>query len=176
MKNTPWWVYVAIIGGVIVLYLIAALITFFLMKGAKKKCYDEFDKLVPYEKERLELILSIRDTMLKDGRHLPKNLTDACSQDEEYFAKVPFDLKSAKGQNDFLVIYLRKYLKEKNLLKQEKYLEFDKKLEGALFLDPQDKKSPYFNYNKRALRYNSYLGMTLLAIFNNGRHTSAPIF
>ncbi len=174
--NTPWWVYVAIIVGILVLYLGAAFVTYLLMKSAKKKCRNEFDRLVPYERERLDLIVEVRDALIQDERHLPKNLLDSIKADEDCFAKAPADIRTAKGQSDFLIIYLRKYLKEKNLLKQEKYQTFDQRLEKHLWLDPEDKASPYLAYNKRALRYNSYLGMTILAIFGNGKNSAAPIF
>lgn len=172
-----WWIYVVILVGILLIYFLTGFVMYLLELREKKKTFQELDKLIPYERDRLEIVLDTRDALENDGRHLPKNLTDAIAEDQDFFTQVPPSIEKAKGQTDFLILYLRKYLKEKGFLKQEKYQELDKKLEKNLFLDPSDKNSPYKKYNDHAYRYNAYLGMMTLALFNsNGKNPKAPIF
>ena len=124
MEN--WWIYLVVIVGIILVYLLTGLITYLLTKSARKKAMTLLDKVIPEERKRLDLILETRDTMIKDGRFLPKNMTDTTKQVEDEFAKIPVDVAHIKGMDDFLIVYYRKYLKEKRLL--GKYQDLDKKL------------------------------------------------
>ncbi len=170
--DKTWWIYIVVIVGVIALYLISGAIVHFLMKGAKKKAYAELEKVIPYEKERFDEISSSIHTMQDDGRFLPKNMIECLNTIDESFKKVPVDVSSVKNQNDFLILYIRKYLSEKRIV--EKYKSIDEKLEKLLFLDPSSKTSPYHTYNKKAAHYNAYLGMGIFNIFR-GDNTAAPI-
>ncbi len=170
--DKTWWIYIVVIVGVIALYLISGAIVHFLMKGAKKKAYAELEKVIPYEKERFDEISSSIHTMQDDGRFLPKNMIECLNTIDESFKKVPVDVSSVKNQNDFLILYIRKYLSEKRIV--EKYKSIDEKLEKLLFLDPSSKSSPYHTYNKKAAHYNAYLGMGIFNIFR-GNNTAAPI-
>lgn len=170
--NNTWWIYVVVIVGVIAIYLIAGAIVHFLMKGAKKKAYAELEKVIPFEKNRYEEIASSIKEMQDDGRFLPKNMIECLNTLDESFKKIPVDVSSIKNQNDFLIMYIRKYLADKHIV--EKYKSIDEKLEKLLFLDPTSKTSPYRAYNKKAAHYNAYLGMGIFNIFR-GSNTSAPI-
>ncbi len=171
-NNNTWWIYVVVIVGVIAIYFISGAIVHFLMKGAKKKAYAELEKIIPYEKTRFEEIEASIKHMQDDGRFLPKNMIDCLNTVNDSFSKVPVDVASIKNQNDFLIMYIRKYLADKHIV--EKYKDIDEKLEKHLYLDPSSKTSPYHTYNKKAAHYNAYLGMGIFNIFR-GSNTSAPI-
>ena len=169
MEN--WWIYVIVVVAIIAIYLIAALIIKLFMNGAQKKCFALLDGIAPKERERFEHILNTKNTMENDGRHLPKNLVETTSETEKEFQKVPVDIAKVKGMDDFLILYYRKYLKEKRLL--DKYGELDKKLEEVSYMDIEDKNSIYYAYNKAALKYNAYLNMGFLNLFR-GNAPKAP--
>lgn len=167
-----WWMYVIIFGGIIAVYFIGCLIIYFLTKNAQKKVDSYINNVIGKEKERFDIILNLKNQMEEDGRFLPKNMVETTMQVEEEFKKIPVDISKIKGSDDFLIIYYRKYLKEKKLL--TKYGEKDKLLESITYMDPNDKLSPYYNYNKAAIKYNSYLGMGFMNPF--GRNSiKAPI-
>ena len=172
-----WWGYLLIFVVLIAMYLLCVLVTYLLMKGAKKKAFQALDQMIPIEQNRFALVEEVVQAMKDDGRILPKNLLEQVESEGKDFQKTPLDLQGLKGRTDFLILYLRKYLKEKRLLsKSEKYQEYDKKLESSIYLDPQDKNSPYYHYNKVASRYNAYLGMTTLSLFGiRGKNPQAPI-
>ena len=171
-----WWHYLLIFLGLFALFLLTTLVLYLLMKRAQKKAYQELEKLIPYEQNRFSLIQKCKEELETDGRFLPKNFLTAISEEEKLFEKAPLDLSEIKGRTDFLVMYLRKYLKEKKLLSKEKYQDFDKKLETLIFIDPGDKNSPYYLYNKKASHYNAFLGMMFLSIFGiRNKNQNAPI-
>lgn len=169
-----WWIFVLVIVGVIALYLLVCFIVYLLMKRAQKKVAKEMEALVPKERERFEVILDVRDAIENDNRHLPKQMLDDTREVEELFQKVPVDLKEVKGRDDFLILYYRKYLKEKGLLSRPGYKELDKKLENIVYLKGDEKDSPYYRYNKAALHYNAYLSMGGFNIFR-GKAAPAPV-
>lgn len=171
-----WWHYVLIIVGVLAIYLIFVLVVYLLMKRAKKKTFTLLDGMIEIEKKRFDVINKAMETFEAKNRFLPKTMTDTFSKIDEDFKKVPFDVSSVKGQLDFMVLYIRKYISEKNLIEDSSYLEIDKELESILYLDPSDKNSPYYAYNKAASHYNAYLGMTILGLFGiRSKNPLAPI-
>ncbi len=168
-----WWIYLVIIVGVLAVYFFTAFVIYLLMKRAKKIAYAEMEKVIPYEKEKYNLVSEVIRTMQEEGRYLQKNLLDSYEDLGKTFEKVPFELSAAKNQNDFMILYLRKYLKEKNLLKREIYQKLDERLRDAVHLDPSEKNSPYYVYNKKAARYNAFLSMGMFNIFR-GSNAPAP--
>ena len=88
----------------------------FAHETSAEKAYQELEKLIPYEQNRFSLIQKCKEELETDGRFLPKNFLTAVSEEEKLFEKAPLDLSEIKGRTDFLVMYLRKYLKEKKLL------------------------------------------------------------
>ncbi len=166
-----WWIYVIVFGSLIAVFLISALIIKLLMNNAYKKAYALFQEVTPKEKERYDLILKAKKTMEDDGRFLPKNMVESTMEVEKEFEKIPADIAKIKGMNDFLIIYYCKYMKEKKLL--GKYQDIEQELNAALHADPQDKRSPYYNYNKAAIKYNAYLNMGFINVFR-GRAQRLP--
>lgn len=158
-----WWIYVIVFAGIIGIYLLSALVIYLLMKNAQKKAYALYEKMIPVEKERYDKILKAKKRLEDDGRFLPKNMVESTSEVEKEFAKIPVDLSKIKGMNDFLILYYRKYLQQKRLL--PKYPNMDAELEKQIFLDSEDKNSPYYLYNKATLKYNAYLNMGFLNPF-----------
>lgn len=169
-----WWIYVLILVGLLAIYFLINLIVYLMMKSAQKKAYKQLDALVPKERDRFEVILDTRDALENIGRHLPKNMLDDTASVQELFQKVPVSLKDVKGRDDFLILYYRKYLKEKRLLADPKMKELDNKLAAVLYDDPDDKNSPYYAYDKAAMRYNAFVSMGAFNIFR-GRAGLAPI-
>lgn len=172
-----WWIYLLILLGVIALWFILSIILFFAMKSAQRKAYNELDKVAPFERDRYDFFVEVITKLEDSGRHLPKSLTELQKSLERAFAKIPVDVNEIKGQNDFMDIYLKKYLDEKGFSKKEEFKSYCEKLNQMLWIDPADKNSPYYKYNKLASRYNSLNGMLLLRIFTaSGKYPSAPIF
>lgn len=171
-----WIIVILVVIGLILLYFLSAGIVFLLMKRAKNKTFKLLEDILPLEQKRFDSIIKLKTSLEEDGRVLPKNLREALETAEKAFQKIPVDYVELKGNNDFLIMYFRKYLSEKRLLNKEAYQTFDKELEKNLFLDPTDKTSPYYEYNKKASVYNAYLGMTILALFGiRRRYPTAPI-
>lgn len=173
----PEWVIVIIVlVGLFIVYLIAAAIVLFLMKAAKKKAFSMLNQIIPIEQKRFDLINKTVNELKNDGVFPPKNLIETLKDAEKDYQLAPLDISIIKGKNDFLIMYLHKYLSEKKYFKQDKYLSLDKELESNLFLDPNDRNSPYYQYNKKAAYYNAYLNMMVLSIFGvRRRNPTAPI-
>lgn len=153
------------------IYLLTGFIIKTLMRKAQKKVFILLEEVLPKERERFDVIYNTKMTMENDGRHLPKNLTETVDKTKQEFEKVPVDISVVKGYDDFLIIYFRKYISEKRLI--DKYKNLDAELEKITYSSLDDKSSPYFEYNKAALKYNSYLNMGILNIFR-GNASKAP--
>ena len=163
VNHMNWWIYVIVFGALIAVFLISALIIRLLTKSAYKKANALYQEVTPKEKERYELILKAKKTMEDDGRFLPKSMIESTMEVEKEFQKIPCDISKVKSMNDFLIIYYSKYIHEKKLL--GKYDSVDQELNAHLYADPQDKNSPYYQYNKAALKYNAFLNMGFINIF-----------
>ncbi len=171
-----WLILIIVIAGVLVLYLLFALIAYFLMKGAMNKAYDALVALIPYEKERLELVKKVADDLKNDHYRFSSQIDELIKENENVLEKKPVDVSKAKNQNDFLILYFSKLIKEKNFDKRfSKYQEHHKTLQSHLYLQSYNKNSPYYRYDKLAFRYNSYLNMLFLAPFVRRKYESAPI-
>ena len=172
----PWVILLIVLACLLLLYILSGRIVKILLRKAKKKAIDALDSLAGYEQDRLDRLIKIKDELVNDHKFLPKNRLDAFEETKAIFLSVPSDVAKAKGQNDFLVLYLRKFLKEKRLLAQGKYKDRDMRLEGEVHIDPSDRKSPYYSYNRKALKYNALRNRTFFSLFtNNGNNPSAPI-
>jgi len=169
-----WWIYVIVLVALFAFYFLICFVVYLLMKHAQKKASRALEALVPKERDRFEVILDTRDALENKGRHLPKNMIDDTNAVQELFQKVPVSMKDVKGRDDFLILYYRKYLKEKRLLADPEGKALDQKLASILYENSEDKSSPYYSYNKLAIRYNAYLSMGAFNIFR-GKAASAPI-
>ena len=168
-----WWIYVVVIGGIIVVYFTSALIIRALMVKAQKKCNALLEKITPIERARFDKIVEVKLAMENDGRHLPKNMVETTLDQEREFSQIPVDIQKVKSVDDFLILYYIKYLKEKNLkIKYQQQLET---LEAIIYSKPEDKDYPYYEYNKAALKYNSYLNMGFLNPFRAGREMAPTL-
>lgn len=169
MKN--WWIYLLIFVAFIALYLLSSLIFFMIMKSKRKKLQPLLDKILPYEKERFDYLMSIKDKIT----NAPKAFTNGLEALDKEFVKIPPNIADIKSQLDVLYIILLRIADEKKYGISEN-TEIKDKAGHYLNLDPTDKKSPYFKYNKTASHYNAYLGMWLVAMFNRkNKYTTAPI-
>ena len=172
----PWLILLIVFAILIAIYVISGLVVRALLKNAKRKAIDALDSLASVERDRYDRLIQITEELEKDHKYLPKNRSDSFQDTKRLLDKVPCDVAKVKGQLDFLVLYLRKFRKEKRLLAQEKYNQLDKKLEKEVNRDPNDKTSPYYSYDKKALRYNALRGRTFFSLFtNNGNNPQAPI-
>lgn len=169
------WVAV-IIGVVIVVWLLSSFVMILLMKKAQKKAFKALDDLVPEEKKRFLKIKEFADLLVKEKRLKRGNILDAVHEQEVLFSGERIDMAKAKATNDFLVLYFRKYMKEKRLKDKDPYKDYYELFQNDIHIDPDDKKNPYRSYNKIAMRYNSYLNMTLVRSYANRKHyPGAPI-
>lgn len=173
----PSWVWIIIVlVGVIAVYLISAGIIYFIMKKIQKKTFKALDDLVPFEKKRLEKILQCRDALEAANLFHPGKIADTIEDQQEIASRATIDMATLKGQNDFLTIYFQKLFKEKRLLKISPYKEMNEAISKDMYIDPSIKDSPYKKYDDLAFRYNSYLGMMIIAPFNRGnKNPRAPI-
>ena len=161
-----WWIYVVVIGGIIVVYLTSAFIIRFFMMKAKKKCEALLEKVIPLERDRFDMILEVKNKMENDGRHLPKNMVESTLELEKAYQEVPVDIQKVKSIDDFLLLYYIRYIKEKNL--KEKYQAELATLESLVYDNVESDKYPYKEYNNATLKYNAYLNMGFINPFRSG--------
>ncbi|MCI1734382.1 MAG: hypothetical protein LKM30_01420 [Bacilli bacterium] len=163
--STTTWIWIgAVLGGLLVAWLIAFLVILALAKKAQKKAFSSLDALVPYEKERFQAINDVVSTLIVEKR-LPKSgdIADLVDEQKSSLASSRIDMAKVKASDDFLILYLRKLIKEKGLKMKEPYSDLDKKMASYFYEDSQAKDSPYRVYNNQAMRYNSYLGMMVIS-------------
>ncbi|MFA6624219.1 MAG: hypothetical protein WCS80_00415 [Bacilli bacterium] len=171
-----WVIILIVLGCLIAIYLLGSFIIWLFLKAARNKAYKALDELVPYEKERFQYIAYVRDEIEKDNYHLPKSILDVIENNNDILSGHEIDMQKVKSQDDFLILFFQKYLKEKKLISKEKYVNINLKMSSYLHMDTDDKESPYDIYDKKAFRYNSLLGMTLFTIFlNKSKFAQAPI-
>ncbi len=170
-----WVIIIIIVACLIVLYLIIAVICYFLLKRARLKAYDEMQTLIPYEKERLDVIIKAKDALLDDNRHFPNEMAELVQSTEDILSTNPVDVGKAKGQSDFLIIYFTKYIKEKKLIHRGNYQEIVDELNAHLHMEDDEKNSPYRKYNKKAMSYNAYLNLIFIPGFIRRKYQQAPI-
>ncbi len=167
---------ILVIVCLIVLYLISALVLFLLMKRAMGKAYDALIALIPYEKERMEAIIELKDKLQADGYHLSDEMIQLTESNRVLLETKPVDVSKAKNQTDFLIMYYTKFIKEKKLAKKNPaYETMSEELLKKLHLHDELKTSPYGKYDKAAFLYNSYLGLMILAPFVRKKYQNAPI-
>jgi hypothetical protein len=173
----PWVWIVIVISSLIVIYALATLITWFLMKSLQKRTFKALDELVPYEKNRFTKIKEIAQALNEEHR-IPKNssINDTLKLQEIILSGSRIDMNRVKSQNDFLLIFLKKALKEKGLRFKEPFATYDKDVDRMIDPDSSKDSSPYYQYNKLAYKYNAYLGMMLIrAIAIRKQVPNAPI-
>ena len=170
-----WVIIIIIVAVLIVLYLIVAVICYFLLKRAQNKAFDAMQELIPYEKERLDVIIKAKDALLDDNRHFPNEMAELVQSTEDILNTNPVDVGKAKGQSDFLIIYFTKYIKEKKLINRGNYKEIVDELDAHLHMDDKDKDSPYNKYDRKAMSYNAYLNLIFIPGFIRHRYQQAPI-
>ena len=156
-----WVIIILVVLALVAVYLISALILFLLMKRAMKKAYDALMALLPYEDERMKLVLDVKERLLNDNYHLSDEMCEATENNRKLLQETPVDVSKVKNQTDFLLMYYNKELYDTMLSK--------------LHLKDELKNSPYGKYDKLAFRYNSYLGMIILAPFVRRKYQNAPI-
>ena len=167
---------IIVIVCLIVLYLLSALVLFLFMKRAMGRAYDELVALIPYEKERMDAILSLREKLLSDGYHLSSEMVSLTDSNKTLLETRPVDVSKVKNQTDFLIMYYTKFLREKKVAKKDPaYDSMGENLLKMLHLHDELKSSPYGKYDKAAFRYNSYLGLIILAPFVRRKYQNAPI-
>lgn len=171
-----WIIVIIVIVCIIVLYLLSALILYLLMKRAMNKAYDALMALVPYEQERMDLIVQTKERLLDDHYHLSDEMCELVESNNALLKTPPVDVGKVKSQTDFLIMYFTKFLREKKVAKKDSsYAETSEKLLKMLHLNDDLKSSPYGKYDKLAFRYNSYLNMIILAPFVRRKFQNAPI-
>ena len=159
-----WVIVIIVILALILVYLFSAFILFLLMKRAMKRAYDALMDLLPYEDERMKLVSSTKEKLLNDNYHLSDEMCEATENNLKLLKETPVDVSKVKNQTDFLLMYYMKFLKEKKLIQKK-----------PEYIKDELKNSPYGKYDKLAFRYNSYLGLVILAPFVRRKYQNAPI-
>ncbi len=172
-----WVIVIIVVCCLIVFYIITGFIVRFLLKRAQNKVYDEMAKVAPTEDTRLSVIKEVVKTLNEHKYFFPKQFSDLIEETDAIMTTRPIDVVQAKNNNDFLIMYFRKYITEKKLDRQQVFKECLDTLNANFFDKPSDKNSPYYRYNKAALRYNAYFGLLLYIPFTNRyRNQQASIF
>ncbi len=170
-----WIIVVIIVVSLIAVYVISGILVAHLTKKAENKVYDEMAKIAPYENERLDLIKKIASTLKERNYGFPKQFSDLINETDEIMSTRPIDIAKAKGNDDFLLIYFKKYLTEKRLTSQTIFADYLNEIQNHLFLDNKTADNPYSRYNKVASRYNAYFGLILFSPFIKRKNReSAP--
>lgn len=173
--TTIIWI-IVIVVSLLVIWGISFVVLVFLMKKTQKKAFKALDDLVPYERERFDIILETVEQLKKENKFRNKEMDKLVEEQKKLLEGVTIDMSKVKAQNDFLILYLRKLLKDKGLKMKDPYKDLNKKMEEHFFDDTSSKNSPYYNYSKLALRYNAYMGMMFVASYANRKgYPRAPI-
>ncbi len=173
---TVIWV-VVIILAIFVLFFISFLVTILLVKKAQKKAYQALDELVPYEKERFQSINKLYETLVNERKLVPgKNpLADIMKEQEIILSGTTIDMQKAKANDDFSILFLKKFLKDRSLKMKEPYHTLSEELDKYDIMT-DEKNSPYKKYNNYALRYNALSSMmTVSGYCQRKGYLKAPI-
>ncbi len=176
ITRTIIWV-VVIIAVVLIVFLISFFMTLLFVKKFQKKAYQALDDLVPFEKERFEKIHKVYDYLITEKKlNASNNPIKEIIQDQQIiFSGNSIAMDKAKANDDFLVLFLMKYMKEKSLKNKDSFKECYKTLEENDYMQER-KESPYYKYNKIALRYNSLSSMmTIQGYCQRKGYLKAPI-
>ena len=166
-------VFIAIIIGSIFLLQI---VLYFLMKRAMKITFSELDKLVPLEKERFNKIKENYFALNKNHRITNESIKELIMSQDELVKSERIDMQQYKNQNDFLIMYLLKFMKEKKLKMKDEYSPIYKELESISYFEVKDKSTPYYSYNKKANRYNTLANLSFVSnLFKRNNYYRAPI-
>ena len=166
-------VFIAIIIGSIFLLQI---VLYFLMKRAMKITFSELDKLVPIEKDRFNKIKENYFALNKNHRITNESIKELIMSQDELVKSERIDMQQYKNQNDFLIMYLLKFMKEKKLKMKDEYSPIFKELESISYFEVNDKSTPYYSYNKKANRYNTLANLSFVSnLFKRNNYYRAPI-
>lgn len=161
--------------ALLALYLLAALIVHFILKREEKLLIEEVGKVVPIEKDRISKIDEVA-SKIKEVSFLPKNITNALEEVKRESLKEEPDIFDMKNKSDFLVLYFKKFIYQKNSkINKEKADELQEELDKLITKDTMSKDSPYYSYNKRANKFNAIIGMSYLMVFSKNRFNRATI-
>lgn len=177
LAGVPTWIWIVVtLAIVIAVYLLSELVLFLLMRSSMKKAFHALDELVPFERERSKKIDTIYQT-LKDGKRINnRSMEELLESNKDILSQSSIDMQKLKSQDDFLILYLLKFMKEKKLKQREEYSPLYKELEAISYPDPKANDFPYKRYNDLALRYNSYTGMGMLrSIASRKKYLAAPV-
>ena len=175
MNDTWIWIVIfiaVVIGSIIILQVVL----YFFMKRAMKKAYTYLDGLVPVEKERYQKIKNAYFTLNKTHYISNDSIKELIKEQEVLSSEERVDMQKLKGQNDFLVMFLLKFMKEKKLKMKDNYSPIYKELESISYFESKDKSTPYYKYNKAANVYNALATLSFVSsIFRKKDYYRAPI-
>ena len=171
-----WELLLIIIFSLIGLYLLAIMIVYFFMKRAQKRAFSSLDSMIVYEKDRMNFINDLVNTLKDNKYNLKSNIKIVVDEQNELLENKMVDMSKVKQQTDFLLIYFQKYLKENGIRKKSPFDSFYKKINDYLIMDIDSDDYPYKKYNLYANRYNSILSLGFLCPFARSiKNPQAPI-
>lgn len=146
------------------------------MKSSMKKAFDELDKLVDVEKNRFIKIKEIYFALNKTHKVMNDSINELINNQEDIIKEQRIDMEKLKNQDDFIVMYLLKFMKEKKLKMKDNYSDLYKELESISYFEKEDKTTPYYTYNKKANRYNTFAKLSFVSnIFRRNNYYRAPV-
>lgn len=173
---TVIWI-IVIIGVVFLFLLISFFVTLIFVKKFQKRAYIALDNLVPFEKERFEQIHGVYDYLLLEKKLNASNnpIKEIIQEQQIILSGNSIDMQKAKANDDFLILFLTKFMKEKSLKNKDSFKDKYEILEKYNYFDDK-KDSPYHQYNKIALRYNSLSSMMTVSSYCRRKgYLKAPI-
>lgn len=161
-----WQIVLIIIGSFALLFLFFLLIGWIIwlcLSPLEKKIQNEFDKLQPFEKNRIE-------TLKKAWTYVDEKNIGYKRDFRQLFEKAYEDIdnpdqnerRKAKETIDFASLYTRKLLEEKGKGTQESV-----DIINELLKNQKESDTIYQDYDKLAVRYNASLSTFTVKIVNN---------
>lgn len=176
MEGITWIAIIVFIAIIIVTFIALQIVMYFLLKSNMKKAFASLDNLVPIEKERFNKIKDIYNQLLKLNRINNEEIKELVAIQENNLNLERLDMQIFKGNNDFLIMYLLRLLKEKKLKLKEPFCLMNETLESISYFESKDKDTPYYKYNKIANRYNTFASMSLVSkTFKKASYPRVPI-
>lgn len=173
---TVLWI-VGIIVGLCILFFLSFFITLLLVKRSQKKAFEALDHLVPFERERFAVVKKAYDTLIAEKKLKANDnpLKDMVHETEIILSGTSIDMQKAKANDDFMILFLKKYLKDRSLRMKDPYKSIDETLAEYDYLQNR-KDSPYDGYNKKALKYNALSSMMSVSSYCQRKgYPKAPV-
>ena len=171
-----WYWILIIIATLVIVYAFIQVILFFIMRKCMKKAFSELDKMAIYEKDRFGIIFVSYKEIISKKKIENVEINNLIKEQENISNNKEIEMESFKSKNDFIIMYLMKFLEEKKLKNKDDFSSIYQNLKDISYFDINDKTSPYIKYNKVANRYNALANICIISnSFKRSSYLRAPI-